>query len=585
MAGGLCRRVFRGLRNPATVAALALTIPACSGVIDEPSWQADDQGNGSFPGGPNGGPPGATTTGGGPQSGGPVADGWPLFKPSQAFQLRRLTTEQYTATVQTLLGVSTMGMPPIEHISAVGGFSAIGASTVSVSGAGVGQFENAARFLAEAAFGATGPRQKLMPCAPTGPGDAACLKSFVTTFGQRAFRRPLSASEVTAYAALGSQVATATSDVWQGVQATLSAFLQSPNFLYMTEVGEPDPDNPNRYRFTPYEMASRISYFLTNSTPDDALLAAAASGSLATVEGIQTQATRLLGLPAGHESARAFFTALLALDSLDMLVRPVEVFPKFTPTLGPAMKQETLTVLDDLVFGKDGDYRHLFDQQETFVNGELASLYGLTPPSGTGFQRVTLPATAGRSGLLGQAGVLAARDHADGTSPTKRGLFVLTRLLCQNLPLAPPANLQIPPPPTGVLTARQRLEEHAKNAVCASCHGVTDPVGLSLEKLDAMGVYRDMDHGMPIDDTGKIGDKVYNGETGLGAILRDHAALGPCLIQSLYGVGVGHLPTEFDHETFGSMVSQFDSSGARIRSLLAAITTSDGFRYMPKPGN
>jgi hypothetical protein len=564
------------------LATLVVVIPACNGVIDDPSWQQDDQGNGTYPG-PNKGP-GGTTTGGGP-SDVPIADGWPLFKPSQAFQLRRLTTEQYTATVETLLGVSTTAMPPIEHITAVGGFSAIGASTVSVSGAGVGQFENAARFLADAAFGATGPRQKLMPCAPTGPGDAACLKSFVTTFGQRAFRRPLSASEVTAYAALGSQVATATNDVWQGVQATVSAFLQSPNFLYMTEVGEPDPTDPSRYRFTPYEMASRLSYFLTNNTPDDAMLAAAASGSLSTVEGIQAQATRVLALPAGHESVRAFFTALLALDSLDTLVRPVEIFPKFTPTLGPAMKQETLTVLDDLVFGKDGDYRHLFDQPETFVNGELASLYGLTPPSGTGFQRVMLPATSGRAGLLGQAGVLAARDHADGTSPTKRGLFVLTRLLCQNLPLAPPANLQIPAPPTGVLTARQRLEEHAKNAVCAACHGVTDPVGLSLEHLDAMGVYRDMDHGMAIDDTGKIGDTVYHGEIGLGAIMRDHAALSPCLIQSLYGVGVGHLPTEFDQDTFTSMVSQFASSGARIRSLLASITTSDGFRYLPKPVN
>jgi hypothetical protein len=476
-------------------------------------------------------------------------------------------------------------MPPIEHVSAVGGFSAIGASTVSVSGAGVGQFENAARFLAQAAFSPTGPRQKLTGCSPSGPGDATCFKSFVTTFGQRAFRRPLTSAEVTAYSTLASQVATATNDPWQGLEATVSAFLQSPNFLYLTEVGAPDPANPSRYRFTDYEMASRLAYFLTNNTPDDALLAAAASGSLATPEGVQTQAARLLALPAGHDSVRGFFTSLLALDSLDTLVRPIELFPKFTPSLGPAMKQETLLVLDDLVFGRDGDYRHLFDQQETFVNGELASLYGLMPPAGSGFQRASLPATSGRAGLLGHAGVLAARDHADGTSPTKRGLFVLTRLLCQNLPLAPPANLQIPPPPTGLLTARQKLEEHAKNAVCASCHTATDPVGLSLEHLDAMGVYREMDHGMPIDDTGKIGDVEYHGEAGLGAILRDHPALGPCLIQSFYGVGVGHLPTEFDRDTFTSIVSQFDTTGARIRSLLAAITASDGFRYLPTPVN
>jgi Protein of unknown function (DUF1592)/Protein of unknown function (DUF1588)/Protein of unknown function (DUF1595)/Protein of unknown function (DUF1587)/Protein of unknown function (DUF1585) len=576
MTGALFCRLLHATQSPALF-VLTIALASCDGSISDPGDQGDPTGGSST--GTNGGP-----TGGGPGDPSvPVADGWPLFNPSQAFQLRRLTTEQYTASVQTLLGVSVTGMPPIEHVSPVGGFSAIGASTVSVSGAGVGQFENAARFLAQAAFAPTGPRQKLVPCTPSGPTDGACFKSFVTAFGQRAFRRPLTAAEVTAYTALASQAATANSDAWLGLEATVSAFLQSPNFLYLPEVGVPDPANPGRYRFTDYEMASRLAYFLTNNTPDDAMLAAAASGSLTTPEGIQTQAARLLALPAGHDSVRGFFTSLLALDSLDTLSRPIELFPKFTAALGAAMKQETLLVLDDLVFSRDGDYRHLFDQQETFVNAELASLYGLAPPPGTGFQRVSLPPTSGRAGLLGHAGVLAARDHSDGTSPTKRGLFVLTRLLCQNLPLLPPANLQIPPPPTGVLTARQKLEQHASNAVCASCHTATDPVGLSLEHLDAMGVYREMDHGMPIDDTGKIGDKQYQGEAGLGAILRDHAALGPCLIQAFFSVGVGHLATEFDRDTFGSMVRQFDMSGARIRSLLTAITASDGFRYLPTP--
>src|SRR5204862_4848799 len=110
-----------------------------------------------------------------------------------------------------------------------------------------------------------------------------------------------------------------------------------------------------------------------------------------------------------------------------------QLFPKFTPALGPAMRQETLLGLDDLVFTRDGDYRRLFDQQTTFVNRDLASLYGLTPPPGTGFQQVSLPASSARVGLLGQAGVLAPRDHPNGTAPTKRGLFILTHLLCQEL--------------------------------------------------------------------------------------------------------------------------------------------------------
>jgi Protein of unknown function (DUF1592)/Protein of unknown function (DUF1588)/Protein of unknown function (DUF1595) len=485
--------------------------------------------------------------------------------------------------VQTLLSVSVAGMPPIEGIPKVAGFSGVGASSVAVSSAGVSQFENAARFLAAAAFAPTGPRAKLVPCTPTGPADAACITSFVTAFGKRAFRRPLTAAESTAYAALASQVATATSDVWQGLQAATSAFLQSPHFLYLTEVGEPDPASPGRYRFNGYEMASRLAYFLTNNTPDDPLLAAAAAGSLVTVAGAQAQATRLLALPAAHDAVRAFFTGLLALDALDTLTRPPQVFPKFTPTLGAAMKQETLMTLDDLVFASDGDYRHVFDQPDTFLNAELAALYGVPAPAATGFARATLPASAGRVGLLGQAGVLAVHDHDDATSPTRRGLFVLTRLLCENLPLTPPAGLVIPAPPTGNLTARQRLGQHATNAVCAACHQQTDPVGFSLEHFDAMGVYRDTDHGLPIDDTGVIGGITYHGVAGLAAVMRDHPALRPCLVQALYDVGVGHLATTFDRDTYAGLVTELETNGARVRGLLAKLAVSDGFRSLPVP--
>ena len=159
---------------------------------------------------------------------------------------------------------------------------------------------------------------------------------------------------------------------------------------------------------------------------------------------------------------------------------------------------------------------------------------------------------------------------------------MLTRLICQNLPLAPPANLTIPPPPTGMLTARQRLSQHASNAVCAACHQQTDPVGLALEHFDAMGVWRDTDHGMPIDDSGAYGGQSFQGEIGLGAMLRDHPALEPCLVQALYGVGVGHLATEFDRAAFTSLVHDFGANGARVRGLLSAIVASDGFRYLPK---
>ena len=509
-------------------------------------------------------------------------EGWPSFAPTRAFQLRRLTTEQYLTTVRTLLGVSTDEMPSIEPVPSVAGFPAIGASSVAVSGAGVAKFEEAARFLAHAALGPDGPRDQLLPCTPADPADLACFTSFVTEFGRRAFRRPLADNEVAAYAGLASESATALEDVWGGLEAVTSAFLQSPHFLYLPEVGEPDPGASGRYRFTSWEMASRLSYFLTNDMPDEELFAAAESGALSSADGVREQAARLLALPAARESVRGFFSALLGLDALTTMARDAELFPKFTPTLGSAMREETLLGFEDLVFDRDGDYRAVFDQTTTFVNAELAALYGVPAPA-NGFERITLPASAKRVGLLGQAGVLAPRDHADGTAPTRRGLFVLTRLLCQDLPQAPPANLAIPPPPTGMFTAREQLEEHATNPACASCHVHTDPVGLSLEHFDAIGEYRETDRGMTIDETGQIGDTKYQGLVGLGSYLRESPALGPCLIQSIYHVAIGHLSTEFDRATFGSMVDTFQSEGSRIRPLLAAMIASEGFRYLAVP--
>ncbi len=511
----------------------------------------------------------------------PLTNGWPTFAPNDLAQLRRLTSEQYVASVQTLLGVSSTGLPGIEPVSPVAGFSAIGASSAVVSSGGVAKFEESARALASATLALPTGRQLVLGCTPTGVNDTVCFQRFVTQFGQRAFRRPLTAAEVTAYTALAVETGTRAGDPLKGVESTVSAFLQSPNFLYLSEVGEPDPTRSGWTRYTSWEMASRLSYFLLNDTPDDALLAAAATGSLTTSDGLTAQTQRLLATPKARAAVRTFFTAMLRLDGLDTLSRPVELFPASTPTLIAAMKEEPLRTLEDLVFDSQRDYRSVFDQRFTFVNAELARFYGLPQPGGADFARVDLPSQ--RLGLLSQAGVLAVHDHSTSTSPTKRGLFVLTRLLCQPLALAPPANLVIPPPPTGVMTARQRLSQHSSNAVCGGCHAPMDTVGLTLEHFDPLGQYRELDHELAIDVTGHLGPDAYEGERGLSSLLAQHPATRPCLVQALYGTSVGRVPSEFDRATFTSAVQQFDAQGGQVRALLQAITASDGFRYAAGP--
>jgi uncharacterized protein DUF1592/uncharacterized protein DUF1588/uncharacterized protein DUF1595 len=547
---------------------------ACTGIVGEPSRGVAPAAMQPAPN-PSSSPSPSESPSSTPS---PLTNGWPSFGPRVTAQLRRLTTDQYLASVRSLLNVGTSGMPAIEPVSPVAGFPAIGASSGGISSAGVAQFEDAANFLAAAAIGTAASRARISPCAPASATDDACFRSFVGSFGRRAFRRAITAEELDAYAALAAHVAADVSDPWLGVRAAVSAFLQSPSFLYLSEVGEPDPGQPGRIRFTNDEMASRLSYFLTGNTPDDELLDAAAAGRLTTLEGVNAEAERLLGKSDARAAMRTFFSVMLSLDGLDNLTRPRQLFPAFTPTLGPSLKEETLLTLDDAVFVRDLDYRRVFDQFDTFVNAELAAFYGVPAPAGAGFSRVTLP-NGPRRGLLGQAGVLAVHDHDSMTSPTKRGLFVLTRLLCQPLPLSPPAGVRIPPLPTGEMTARERLSQHSTIPTCAGCHVTMDSVGLSLEHFDAMGAYRETDHGRPIDDSGRVGTSTYNGEAELASLIASSSATGPCLVGSLYGVSVGHLPDDFDRSSFAAVANAFDQNEGRIRAVLKAIAASDGFRF------
>lgn len=511
--------------------------------------------------------------------------GWPAqFAPSEDISgLRRLTTEQYLASTRSLLGVDPVGIPSTEPVSPVAGFASLGASSAVISALGVGKFEDASRALAAAAFANTALRSSLTPCTPSSNTDMTCFQNFATTFGRRAFRRPLTTEEVDRYATLAATTATNSNDVWAGLEATATAFMQSPYFLYLVELGEPDPASPDRYRLTSYEMASRLSYFLTNDMPDATLLAAAEADQLTTPDGIRLQAERLIALPSARKAVRSYFANLYTLEGLDTLSRSPAIFPAFTPTIGAALKEETLLGIEDLVFTRDADYRTVFDTNDSFMNEELARFYGVSWPSGaTGFQRLAQTAQQ-RPGILGQAGVLAVHDGVNSTSPTKRGLWVLTRLVCQNLPLAPPADLVIPNPPSGRMTARQRLEVHDQNATCAGCHKGMDAVGLSLEHFDALGTWRADDRGMAIDATGVLEGKTYDGEPGLAALLRQHPAVAPCLMQTLYGNSVGRRATEFDRVTYSAMIDAFESSGGRIKPLLINIATSDGFRTIPVP--
>jgi hypothetical protein len=283
-----------------------------------------------------------------------------------------------------------------------------------------------------------------------------------------------------------------------------------------------------------------------------------------------------------------YFSELYQLDDLDALPQSPTFFPQVTPTLGASMRAETLKVLDDLVFGAGTqDFRGLFDSTTTYVNAELAKVYGLTGVTGTALTKVTLPVDGPRAGFLGQGAFLARGSHADSGSPTRRGKFIREVLLCTAVPSAPPdVNTQFPTdPPGGVQrTTRQKLEQHRQAGTsCAACHSVMDPIGLALENFNGIGAYRTMEAGQKIDASGALDGVTFNDARGLAAALKNHKDFAPCIARDLLRYTIGHVETAGEEPVVDALATQFARDGYSFRALVASVVASASFRYAGVP--
>jgi hypothetical protein len=509
-----------------------------------------------------------------------------VFSPAPS-TLRRLTSTQYRNTIADLLGPGVTINTELDPDTALDGFASIGAARVSLSATATEQFDTAAFDLAHQALSNTATRGSLVGCAPAGTTDDACARTFLTAFGRRAWRRDLTSDELGRYATIATTAAGMLNDFWGGLEYGLAGLLDSPHFLYREELGTTDPTTPTRRVFSGYELASRLSFLVTNSTPDDQLLDAAKSGKLDTAVGLSAEAQRLLASPRAHDAMANFFTELYALGNLDSLPQSPMFFPAVSATLGASMRTETLKVLDDIAFGAGTDYRTFFDTTTTYVNTELASLYGLPAPSGNDFVKVTLPASGPRAGFLGEGSFLAMYSHADSGSPTRRGKFIREVILCQAVPSAPPdVNTTFPVDAPGAMqrTTRQKLEQHRMaGSSCAACHQVMDPVGLGLENFDGIGAYRTMEVGQTIDASGNLDGVTYNDARGLGAALKNHPDLGSCLTRGVLRYTIAHIETMGEQPVVDALSQQFASNGYKFGSLVLGVVASASFRYAGIP--
>lgn len=516
--------------------------------------------------------------------GGPSANACPAtaVEPGPS-PLRRMTRFEYDNTVQQLFGTTLQlgqGFAPEEEAL---GFKN-NAYALNVTLLHVEQWMTASETLAN-----TADLSKILPCQPTAGAEAACATQFIERFGKRAWRRPLEQAEIDRLKTV-FQAGLARKDFATGIRMVIQALLQSPFFLYRVESGMPAAEGTagqsSAVQVSHYEMASRLSYFLWNSMPDDELFRAADAGQLGTREEIEAQVRRMLKDPKARRMVAEFHRQWLMLDELEHTTKDSTFYPGFD-ALKPAMREETVKFLDYVFFESDGSASLLFEAPFTFANKQLADFYGISGPAGAAFEKVAINPTQ-RAGFLTQASFLASHAKPNQGSPIHRGVFVRTRLLCQQLP-TPPDNVGQAPDPSPDSTTRERFAEHTSNPACAGCHQLIDPIGFTFENYDGVGNYRTQEGTLPVDASGGVSqagdaDGTYVGAVALSKQFAQSTYVKECIATQWFKFAHGRASMPEEKCEVQSLKSQFAASGYNLRELLVQIALSDAFRYrQPAP--
>ncbi|MCK6590351.1 MAG: DUF1592 domain-containing protein, partial [Polyangiaceae bacterium] len=406
--------------------------------------------------------------------------------------------------------------------------------------------------------------------------------------GRRAFRRPLTAEERARYTAVSVDLAQP--DAWEGIRLAVAGMLQSPHFIYRVEPSALDMENPGggKRLLTGYEMAARLSFLFWNTTPDEMLLDAAERGDLGSSEGIAAEAERLLAHPRANGAIQEFFAQYLDLGRLDGVARDPATYPLFAPGMAQTMRKEIELLVNDIVFEEEGDIRSIFSTRRTFVNSELAALYGVEAPGAdaTTFVPVELDPDGPRAGLLTFGAFLTMNAHETATSPTARGKYVRERVLCQTVQPPPPGVDTTLDPPSGEtpMTVRERLEEHRKNPACTGCHAFIDPPGFLFEHFDSIGAYRTVQAGdLPIDSSGDLDGVPLSDAKGLAALLENDPRVGRCMVTQLFRHAQARLDTEGEKVAVDDLEARFAAGGYSFKKLLIELVTHDAFRHVGEP--
>jgi mono/diheme cytochrome c family protein len=485
------------------------------------------------------------------------------------------------AFVQRFDAVPDDLLPPIDHSLAD---SQIG------SGFGITTLPHLREFAVGGPFKVTGisettSRKRIFTCRPTSAAEeASCANEIIRKLGTAAYRGPLGAQDIdglTKFYAQGRK----DGDFESGIRMALQAMLASPRFLFRLEEAPATARAGQNYRITDVDLATRLSFFIWGAGPDEELLKIALRGTLRGPGVLAAQVKRMLADPKSDALATRFGSQWLRLQDLEKIYPDALLFPYYDYKLGEALKKETELFFDSIV-REDRNILDLINADYTFVNERIARHYGISNINGDNFRRVTLT-DENRRGLLGQGSILALTSVADRTSPVLRGKWIMEVLLASPPP-APPPNV-----PTldetkaesgdgGMLTTRQRMEQHRANPQCNSCHRVIDPLGLALENFDVTGRWRVRDNGNLVDPVGDLYDGTkMSGPNGLRAALLKHQDMFfTSFTESLLTYSLGRRVEYFDMPAIRKIIRDAAKDNNRFSAFVLGVANSRAFQMV-----
>jgi hypothetical protein len=485
--------------------------------------------------------------------------------------LRRLTANEYRNTVADLFDIEPPAIEALPTDMRVHDFRTT-ANQVLSAGTAAKYFE-AAKLVVEARDDAA---PGWFPCEQ----DDACVDEWLATEGLRIFRRPLSDDEVAHYHALFSGELEAGDAVPEAATTMLQAMLVSPHFLYLQQpAGEPG----ERVALDDWQIAARLSYLVWASTPDDALLAAAADGALSTPEARTEQAQRLLEDPRAKAAVDEFFMQWFAAEDISTVIKDPALYPEVVPELTLALEEESRLFFREVFWNRGAAIDELFISTTKVRNAALAAYYddGSVPTDQTELTVVEGEIDERSFGLLSQAGLLMSIARNESTQIIYRGKFIRNKLLCQHI--TPPMAGTVPPLPEidPEATTREQVSQHTAANECSACHALLNPPGFALEHFDTIGLWRDDERGLPIDASAELVgvgiDAPVDGALALSRALADNDTVRECAVAQMFEFAIGREPESDDACVTDDLYASFVDSGGDLQALLVDIVASEAF--------